>query len=162
MNTGLIPSISLVQDSTHLSYYSRTNINSTQQEIGVIRINPYRFNLEICYNGNLSSDQYNFLTGRVNVANNDSTGFYISSRTNSTTHKAFKNEAQIGTTNTGIPSNLSLIDVSIYIGIANGGSSNYSSKQCALSSIGDGLTDTQASDFYTAVQTFQTTLNRNV
>jgi hypothetical protein len=38
----------------------------------------------------------------------------------------------------------------------------FSTRQCAFSSIGDGLTDTQASNFYTAVQAFQTTLSRNV
>ena len=38
----------------------------------------------------------------------------------------------------------------------------YSAKECAFASIGDGLTDTEAANFYTAVQTFQTTLSRNV
>ena len=38
----------------------------------------------------------------------------------------------------------------------------FSSKECAFASIGDGLTDTQASNFYTAVQAFQTTLSRQV
>jgi hypothetical protein len=37
-----------------------------------------------------------------------------------------------------------------------------SNRECAFSSIGDGLTDTQASNFYTAVQAFQTTLSRQV
>ena len=161
MNTDLIPSLILTQDSTHLSFYSRTNVISTQQDMGIQTVIPYRFNLEISYSGNLSSDQYNYLTGRVSFANADSRGFYIGSRTNSTTHKAFKNNAQIGSTNIGSSSSLSLISSSIYIGVANG-SSNYSTKQCSFSSIGDGLTDTQASDFYTAVQAFQTTLSRQV
>lgn len=38
----------------------------------------------------------------------------------------------------------------------------YNQKECAFGSIGDGLTDTQASNFYTAVQAFQTTLSRQV
>jgi hypothetical protein len=161
MNTNFTPSVSLTQNSTHLSYYSRTNISSNQQEMGSQATSPDRFNLEVCFNGNLSSDQYNFLTGRVNVANADSRGFYIGSRTNSTTHKAFKNNAQIGSTNTGLPSSLSLITNPFWIGVSNG-SSNYSSKQCAFASIGDGLTDTEAGNFYTAVNAFQTNLSRNV
>jgi len=40
--------------------------------------------------------------------------------------------------------------------------SNFSSTSYAFASIGDGLTDTQASNFYTAVQAFQTTLSRQV
>jgi hypothetical protein len=34
--------------------------------------------------------------------------------------------------------------------------------RCAFASIGDGLSDTEASDFYAAVQAFQTTLSRQV
>jgi hypothetical protein len=38
----------------------------------------------------------------------------------------------------------------------------FTQNQYAFMSIGDGLTDTQASNFYTAVQAFQTTLGRQV
>jgi hypothetical protein len=41
-------------------------------------------------------------------------------------------------------------------------SNTFGKNECAFASIGDGLTDTQASDLYTAVQAFQTTLTRNV
>jgi hypothetical protein len=44
----------------------------------------------------------------------------------------------------------------------NGSANGYDNKELAFASIGDGLTDTEASNFYTAVQTFQTTLSRNV
>jgi hypothetical protein len=44
----------------------------------------------------------------------------------------------------------------------NGISAFYTTKECAFASIGDGLTDTEASNFYTAVQAFQTTLSRQV
>jgi uncharacterized protein YmfQ (DUF2313 family) len=48
-----------------------------------------------------------------------------------------------------------------YIGCAPA-NSNFQKVECALASIGDGLTDTEASNFYTAVQAFQTTLSRQV
>ena len=38
----------------------------------------------------------------------------------------------------------------------------YFNKQCALASIGDGLTTTEAANYYSAVQAFQTTLGRQV
>jgi hypothetical protein len=38
----------------------------------------------------------------------------------------------------------------------------YSTKECAFASIGDGLTDTEAGNLYTAVQAYQTTLGRQV
>jgi hypothetical protein len=44
----------------------------------------------------------------------------------------------------------------------NGTASQFINTEFALASIGDGLTDTEASNFYTAVQTFQTTLSRQV
>jgi hypothetical protein len=52
----------------------------------------------------------------------------------------------------------------IYVGAANTGSPTlyYFNREIAFVSIGDGLTDTQAGNFYTAVQAFQTTLSRQV
>ena len=38
----------------------------------------------------------------------------------------------------------------------------YANKECAFSSVGNGLTDTESANLYTAVQAFQTTLSRNV
>jgi hypothetical protein len=57
-----------------------------------------------------------------------------------------------------------------YIGAVNGTAINvnngtptwYTSRECAFSTIGDGLTDTESANMYTAVQTFQTTLGRQV
>jgi hypothetical protein len=40
--------------------------------------------------------------------------------------------------------------------------SSYSTRQQAFASLGDGLTDAEALSFYNAVQTFNTTLGRNV
>jgi hypothetical protein len=52
----------------------------------------------------------------------------------------------------------------IYLGALNtGGTASFpTGKQCAFASIGDGLTDTEAANFYTAVQAFQTTLGRSI
>jgi hypothetical protein len=41
-------------------------------------------------------------------------------------------------------------------------SPNWSTKQCAFATIGDGLSDTDAFLFYLAVQRYQTLLNRQV
>jgi hypothetical protein len=162
MNTTLTPSISSTQDSTHYSFYSRTNNSLAQTEMGIVGINPYRWNLELRYLGTLSSDQYNYTTNRITGANTNSLGYYIATRTNNTTHKIFKNNVQFSTTNTTTSSLISFINAPVYIGTANNGGNVFSSKQCAFASIGDGLTNTQAADFYTSVQAFQTTLSRQV
>jgi len=44
----------------------------------------------------------------------------------------------------------------------NGVAANYSLAEFRFGTYGDGLTDTQASNFYTAVQGFNKTLSRNV
>ena len=163
-DTYLTPSTSLLQDNTHLSYYSRTNISSSQIEIGCLT-DPNRLSFEISWGGTLSSDQYNYSTGRVSYTNPDSRGFYVGSRTNSVTHKAFKNGTQVGTTNTGVSNGISNINGNIRVGGVNNTSTGtlyYSSKEAAFASIGEGLSDTDASNFYTAVQKFNSTLGRQV
>lgn len=167
MDSTFNPSTQSTNNNTHISFYSRSNIQEAGAEMGVFKSGDVRWSMELnfYFNGvsyGFASDQYNYTTGRVSNANTNSQGFYIASRTNSTTHKAFKNNAQLGTTNTGVSGNVSNINVNMYIGAVNASSISYSSKECAFASIGDGLTDTQASNLYTAVQAFQTTLSRQV
>lgn len=98
----------------------------------------------------------------ITVANSNSTGFYVSTRNSSTSLKLFKNNTQLGSTYTG--ANGSRLDVTMPIGSYKVGTTPnyYSNRQYAFASIGDGLTDTEAANFYTAVQAFQTALGRQV
>ena len=71
------------------------------------------------------------------------------------------------TDSTSLASNSTVLSgYNIYIGAynayLNGTPAQYSNHQQALTSIGNGLTDTEAANYYTAVQAFQTTLGRNV
>lgn len=97
----------------------------------------------------------------MSAASTNSRGFWQVNRISSSVIKAFKNSAVFvsGTTGAGVLSSLEL-----YIGAANSNTfpANYSLANIAFSSIGSGLTDTEAANFNTAVQTFQTTLGRNV
>ena len=169
-NTNLIPSSVLTLNNTHLSYYSRTNRVVSEQEIGSgdNRTNFPTLVLECCsssprygvyfsYNGNTLID-----SPKGNSSNNDGRGFYIGSRTTSTSAKFIKNGIILGTNTTtslGVQPNYS-----IFIGAQNYLGSLYvpTLKQCAFASIGDGLTDTDATNFYNAIQTMQTTLGRQV
>jgi len=88
--------------------------------------------------------------------------FALGTRTSNILNKLYRNGAAIATdisTNTSIA-----LSFNFYIGASNGGGTafQFSNKECAFASIGDGLTDTEASNFYTAVQAFQTTLSRQV
>ena len=97
-------------------------------------------------------------------SNTDTSGFYITSRTSSTSLKTYKNNVLKNTTvlaNTGTLPPLSYHYGAIRLtgGINPPTYNNYSH---AFMSLGEGLTDTEASNFYTAVQAFQTTLGRQV
>lgn len=156
MDTGLAPSGNLSLNNSHMSYYSRTNATGgVFFEMGVEVGATNKSWIAINVIGN-TYIQINSDTTVISVANSDTRGFYIADRVNSTQHSLFRNNVK--TTNS--VNSVGLNTSNIYVGATNPGL--YSNKQCAFASIGDGLTDTQASNFYTAVQAFQTTLSRNV
>ena len=160
-DTFLSPNTSLLLNDQHISYYTRTNSNGTEIEIGVIEngIPPITL-LEIRTSGvtyaSLATNAY------ATYTDPNSLGFYLGSRTSSNLTRLFKNGSNVGsstTLSTTNPTN------NIFLGAANRGSQPtafYSTKECAFSSIGDGLSVTEAANFYTAVQNFNTTLTRNV
>jgi hypothetical protein len=88
-------------------------------------------------------------------------GAYILNRNNSNDKKLFRNGTLVQTI-TSAASNYTLPN--LYLGGRNRGGANEapSNTQTRFFSTGDGLTDTEASNFYTAVQAFQTTLSRQI
>ena len=152
------PSLNESLNSTHLSYYSRTNsVINNQVEIGAnapAHFLSYRFEPTITYQGLNSAD-----ASRASIT--PTNNLYIGNRIASTTAKFFRAGSLIyadNKTSTSIPNQ------SITIGALNnnGTKSFFTSKETAFNSIGDGLTDTEASNMYTAVQNFQVSLNRQV
>ena len=162
-DTKLTPSSVLTQDNTHISYYSRDNISASCVDMGCRGTVGGTADLSLYnYSGTYYSDQYNTGGGRASSANADTRGFITGSRTTSAIHKLFRNGTQIGSTNTGASGNLSFVTVSIALAALGTTLGFYSPREIAIASIGDGLTDAEAANFYTAVQTFQTTLARQV
>lgn len=163
-NTSFIPNTNLTDSNNHASFYSRINATAAN----VCEIGSYDnsspafkfFGMQIKFTGDL------FLVANgtnpyPTVSNTDSKGFYIMTKNSSTSVNVFKNSSKImnaGTTGSGIST------TNVWIGAfnANGSAANYTTKECAFASIGDGLTDTEAANFYTAVNAYQTTLSRNV
>lgn len=158
-DTTLLPSTSLLLNSVSLSFYSRTNSQGSIQ-MGCNDIAGYL--LQQMYS---STQMYSQLNGAgssfIDAPVTQWQGLFTTSRTSSTAVAAYKNGTVI---KTDTKSSSSQPTYNFYIGARNnnGSASNFDSKQCAFASIGDGLTDTEASNFYTAVQAFQTTLSRNV
>jgi len=153
-----LPNNTMSQNSMTMCTYLRTNNTITTGDLGV-------------WNGGFGSVIYsrnglgnfrgiNNATGAnfVDVSVPSSLGFFLNKRTSSTQIVLQRNSTQ-----TTIASNSeNLLTANFIIGRTGNYSGEYSDRQTAFVGIGDGLTDTQASDFYTAVQAFQTTLARQV
>jgi hypothetical protein len=162
MNTGLNENTELTLNNTHISYYSRTNSVGTYGDIGNLNTtivgNPGT-NLNIKWIDNNFYPRVNDNNaGVLNTGN--SLGLFISNRINSTQVRGFRNTILNVITSNSIQK----VNLNFYLGATNssGFGAFSSNRECAFSTIGDGLTDTQAANFYTAVQTFQTTLSRQV
>tara|TARA_R110000868_G_scaffold88724_7_gene247246 strand:- start:1336 stop:2214 length:879 start_codon:yes stop_codon:yes gene_type:complete len=173
MNTNLTPSVSLIGANFHLSYYSRTNNNAAVDfDMGVgSDVGAYSSNMFLRRSTNDAAfDSGNTSNVRITASSQiNSQGFYVGSITSISNRVLIKNgSTTLASSITTAAS--SLMDSPLFIGAYNqtifGTPStnpvNHGSKQCAFSSIGDGLNNTQIGDFYTAVQAFQTTLSRQV
>jgi len=142
--------------SLHYSYYSRTN-TFTGRDMG--NEYPRAYDLILSLGGTLYQ---RFNTSSVTATNLNSQGFYIGTQDATNLHRVFRNATKIGLT---MLNDNNYNNANVWIGAVNKdvmSSPYYGINQCAFSSIGDGLTNTQASDFYTAVQAFQTTLSRQL
>jgi hypothetical protein len=168
-NTFLSPSISLTNNNTHISYYSRTNTSAVSAGLIGSAVGGSFIPLYTIYGrsttGNLvQADSYDYTTNRINYSDSTGRAFYTNNRTTSGSFRLFRNGAIVGTNSNANTQNVTAINFPIYIGSINLGntSNNFGVFQCAFSSIGDGLTDTEAANFYTAVQAYNTTLSRQV
>jgi hypothetical protein len=158
-DTTLAPNGNLSLNSTHLSFYSRTLNNTNQIDMAAIVGNFSSALLLMATQG--SNDGLVCVNdGGFRTGSGNSQAFFLGNRTVSTTNSVFRNNTKTSFTQ----NSATLVSFSVALGGANiGGTvSRFTDRQYAFASIGDGLTDTQASNFYTAVQAFQTTLSRQV
>jgi hypothetical protein len=169
MQTNFIPSVDIASaSSNHLSFYSRTNQSvAANCEMGAFDTSTGVPIVTLAIKSNSSGGLARYelrhfcLNGIFGpAAPSDTRGFACNTKISSGAVKGFWNNSLIGSEIVVD----ALTDKEIYIGArnSNGTASQFSLKECAFASIGDGLTDTEASDFYTAVQAFQTTLSRQV
>jgi hypothetical protein len=97
----------------------------------------------------------------VFTTNTNAAGFIFASRLLSTSkiHSIRSSISTLTNNSTGLNSNQIVLGARrLSISVVT----NYSALQHRLSFIGDGLTNTEAADYYTAVQAFQTTLSRAI
>jgi hypothetical protein len=169
-NTLLQPSSTSIypnQYSSHFSLYTNTNTFPTTgglDLIGVYSLSPTRiFQVGYYTDGSNVKNHVTALGGDGNILDSTVTtakGFILGSRTTQNSLKLYKNNSLIQTQTTTVSNTLP--NVNIYLGARNGGGTIdvYSKLNHQFASIGDGLTDADASALYTAVQAYQTTLSR--
>jgi hypothetical protein len=151
-----------VNNNAHISFYSRTDSSETfDTEVGCYDVNNMVISIRRADQSNNTFLYANTVSGGINFVDSNSLGFYVANRINSQAN-GFKNGVSKGS-NTVADNARNNITVSICSQKSTAlGITQYSSRQTAFASIGDGLTDTEAANLYTAVQTYQTTLSRNV
>jgi hypothetical protein len=159
--TGYNPSVHGSLDSAHLSYYSKTNSNGAEVEIGAMQPGGNYNMLEIRTLGTTY-----FLINQsalTTVTDANSQGYYIGNRQASNDIDGWKSGTKLinGTTASNQRPNANLL-IGAMFNASSGLPSNFTTKQCAGATIGPGLTDTQAANLRTAMQTFNTTLGRQV
>ena len=162
-NTNFNPTtIGTGQNSFHMSFYSRTNSNGVEIEIGGQDATGAIGSLIEIRTSGTTYYRVNSGGSYITYTDANSLGFYISNRTASNVVNGWKNGVKVATGTTASSGNF---NGNIWIGAwnnLNGASKFYSTKQAATVTIGPGLTDTQAANLRTAIQTFNTTLGRQV
>lgn len=149
--------------SSHISTYIRTNSTTLACEFG----SGNSGGTEECFivrNGSTYlNNQCDAQTGRLNPSVADARGLILNSRTANNSWKTYRNGSSLATgTNVNSYTGGSSYVLNLFRRGGVGTNDLYSAKECAFASIGSGLTDTEAANFYTAVQAFQVTLGRSI
>lgn len=165
-STGVTPNGTSAYFDTALNSF--TNLTQTSISFGIYyRSNANATPIEGTYTGDALSistrgtETYFSIGsyGAIGPIADSSVGLKAVTR-NGSSLKSYINSTQNGTAT----SSLNCPSLSMYLGALNfnGSPGFYSTNQEAFAFIGDGLTDTNMSNYYTAIQAFQTTLSRQV
>ena len=161
-DTFLSPLTHFTSGNSSVSAYSRINNIETGVLLGT-RGSAFNTNLELgLRNSANTSLWHNTSSGAILVSPNplSSAINFISSRINSANNIT----AQNGATNSQVSSEIAFSTFPIYISAKNsiGVAATFSTRNLAFAHIGTGLTQAECTLFYNRIQTFQTTLGRQV
>ncbi len=167
-DTKLISNNTLLDYSVHLSYYSRTALtigSANQVEMGVIDgsnnqlYGIFDFNPRYVALHHTGFAEYTYFANTTGLLHMNKLDNPSNPSTPITGTETWKNGSLFSAASIGYANRPTS---SIWLGALNHSTNYWSSKECAFASIGNGFTSTEAANFYTAVQAFQTTLSRNV
>jgi hypothetical protein len=156
-NTQLNTSTQLTLNSHSFGVYSRTNNTTTNFVYGVTDATNFLTN-------NLGGGNFVSGTSASNLFTytaNPSTSLLMASRTSNTVFRGFRAGVFLNENTNSISL---LPNFTFYLGARNTSNTAqfFSVHQLAFAFLGDGLTDTESANLYTAVQAYQTTLGRQV
>ena len=169
-DTFLVPSSVLNETNfAHLSYYSNTSTGFPSEYVmgsndggpayKTLLMIARRDTGEQSFFSDFNNATYR---GARNLLQTNGSGLFLGTQQGANVKLFRQNVLQAS--NTNIKTSTGTSPFKVYIGGTNdnGTARQFTNKLCSLASIGDGLTDAEAANFYTAVQTYQTTLSRNV
>lgn len=168
-DTKLNPNTALTSMNQHISYYSRTNSTANVNDNGCQDDLTTGTGKNIFATWQASTNYYMIQTLDANAltfSDTNSLGLILASRTSSTLLEGHRNGVK--KTQSTTPTTSGKPNINVYLGAfnyRNGAgtmSTYYGVRETAFASIGDGLTNAEASSFYTAIQAFQVALGRAV
>jgi len=154
-NTNLNQLSNIAVNSEHISIYSRTNISGLYCDIGISSTNQSNIYPNF---SNKFYPRIQATNGGINVSYNTA-AMFLANRVNSTEIQGWRNNVKnvLASISTG-RDNFSYI-----IGAGNASTpTDYSQRQYAFATIGDGLTDTDVLIFNQIVEKYQVALSRGV
>jgi len=140
-------------------YLRTTQLAATVSAIGAISGATNYFQIYAYFSGNFFGQVDSSDISQA-VSNTDSTGWFFASRIGAT--NSYLQQRAVQTT--GFSGAMGLVNNNIYMMAQNnlGSAGFFTSNEIAFAWIGGGLTTSQGSTLYTIIQTYQTSLSRNV
>ena len=161
MDTGLNPSVQLSLNNASFGIYSRTNrTGNTNVILGAYNGSTTTLGVYMRYTDNIIYPAINDDSNGSSTTVTSTTGFRQASRNSSSTLNF-----SVNSTNTTVTfASNGTINYNVYLGALNsaGVALRFDTLEIAFASLGNSLSTTEMSNFYTAVQAFQTTLSRQV
>lgn len=161
LRTGLIPSVSLALNDTHLAIYNR----GTSAQVCALGANDGTNFLQFLapFNGSvIDSYQYNSAAGLLEPANPGAPfGLMVSSRIAANSHAVYRGAASLGSNATSGGA-LPPFEVCVFASNASGSGTFHSPVPVGAYSIGSGLTAADVTAYNTHMEAFQDALGRGV
>jgi hypothetical protein len=162
-NTNFTPSVQQTVNDTFYGFYSRTDSINNGIDFGGQTADLQRILMAAKYgDGKVYGDMYNFTTARLvyTLGVLTSQGWFTANRRSDILYNIWRNETKLAE-NTNV--NVSILPaLNMLIGAYNYSPIIYSARNIAFGVIGSSLTDAECLIEYNAIQTFQTTLGRQV